>query len=176
MLHHKDLVLPTERFYVYIHINPLTQKVFYVGSAQGNCMRAYEFNKHRNKSWKDEVKSFGGICNLIVKIVQYFDNPYDAQKAEFKLIYQLKKKGEAYCNKEGETTFQHKAPELKYHLYFKEEYLVFTRKSDLYMYCAEKFDISKNIVNILIKTGEMYSGVKKYAEGLTIIQEGKEHM
>lgn len=175
MLHHRNLVLPTERFYVYIHINPLTQKVFYVGSAQGNYMRAYEFNKHRSKSWKDEVKSFGGICNLIVKIVQYCENPIEAQEKEFELIYELKRKGEAYCNGEGDVSFQRKRPDLKYHLYMNEEYLFFTRKTDLYLYCAEKYDLSKRIVLALIKSGEEYNGTKTAARGLRIIQEGKEH-
>ena len=137
MLYHRNLVLPTEKFYVYIHKNPLTQKIFYVGSAQGNCMRAYEFNKHRSKSWKDEVKSFGGICNLIVEIVKYCEDPIEAQKIEFKMIYELKKNGEAYCNNEGDATFQRKYPKLKYHLYLNDIYIFFTRKTDLYLYCAE---------------------------------------
>lgn len=71
MLYHRDLVLPTEKYYVYIHRNPLTHKIFYVGSAKGNPLRAYEFGKHRNQSWKNEVISFGGTCNIIVEIVQY---------------------------------------------------------------------------------------------------------
>ena len=96
MLYHRDLVLPTEKYYVYIHRNPLTHKIFYVGSAKGNPLRAYEFGKHRNQSWKNEVISFGGTCNIIVEIVQYCEDPIQAQEAEFRLIYKLKKCGEAY--------------------------------------------------------------------------------
>lgn len=40
MLYHRNLVLPTEKYYVYIHRNPLTHKIFYVGSAKGNPLRA----------------------------------------------------------------------------------------------------------------------------------------
>ena len=176
MLYHRNLVLPTEKFYVYIHKNPLTQKIFYVGSAQGNCMRAYEFNKHRSKSWKDEVKSFGGICNLIVEIVKYCENPIEAQKIEFKMIYELKKKGEAYCNNEGDVTFQRKYPKLKYHLYLNDIYIFFTRKTDLYLYCAENYNLSRHMVNMLIETDESYRGAKINARGLKIIREGKEHI
>lgn len=53
-------------------------------------MRAYEFGKHRNQSWKNEVISFGGTCNIIVEIVQYCEDPIQAQEAEFRLIYKLK--------------------------------------------------------------------------------------
>lgn len=90
MLYHRNLVLPTEKYYVYIHRNPLTHKIFYVGSAKGNPLRAYEFGKHRNQSWKNEVISFGGTCNIIVEIVQYCEDPIQAQEAEFRLIYKLK--------------------------------------------------------------------------------------
>lgn len=176
MLYHKNLILPTEKYYVYIHKNPLTQKIFYVGSAQGNCLRAYEFNKHRSQIWKDEVKSFGGICNLIVEIVQYCDNPIEAQKAEFKLIFELKEHGEAYCNNEGDTSFKRKYPKLKYHLYKDEEHLLFSRKTELYLYCAEKYDLSKHMVNMIIETGKDYNGTKLNAIGLRIIREGKEHI
>lgn len=176
MLYHKDLVLPTEKYYVYVHKNPLTNKIFYVGSAQGNCMRAYEFDKHRSKQWKEEVKSFGGTCNLIVEIVQYCDDPIEAQKVEFQLIYKLKKIGEAYCNNEGDTSFQRKYPKLRYHLYKDDEYWYFDKKSELFLYCAEKYNLSKRLVNMIIKTGKEYNGAKADAKGLRIIKEGKEHM
>ena len=84
MLYHRNLVLPTEKFYVYIHKNPLTQKIFYVGSAQG--------------------------------------------------------------------------------------------KTDLYLYCAENYNLSRHMVNMLIETEESYRGAKIKARGLKIIREGKEHI
>lgn len=139
-------------------------------------MRAYEFDKHRNQQWKEEVKSFGGTCNLIVEIVQYCDDPIEAQKAEFQLIYKQRKIGEAYCNNEGDTSFQRKYPKLRYHLYKDDEYWYFDKKSELFLYCAEKYNLSKRLVNMIIKTGKEYNGAKADAKGLRIIKEGKEHM
>lgn len=176
MLYHKDVVLPTERYYVYFHRNPLTNKVFYVGAAKGNPLRAYEFGKHRSEAWKKEVLSFGGTCNLIVEIVHYCKDPIEAQELEFKLIYDLKSKGEAYCSNEGDTSFQRRYPKLQYHLYLNDEYLLFTRKTDLYGYCKEKYGFSRNIVNSIIESDKQYYGLNKSAHGLKIVREGKEKM
>lgn len=175
MLYHKDLVIPTEKYYVYIHKNPLTQKIFYVGSAKGNPLRAYEFGKHRNESWKKEVLSFGGSCNIIVEIIKYFDNPIDAQEAEFRLIYELKECGEAYCCREGDTSFKRKYPKLEYHLYIKELHIKFTRKTELFSYCKSKFSLTRNIVNLLIESGTEYNGTRIKAHGMRVIRIGKEH-
>lgn len=48
-MYHPKMEIPTERYYVYVHINPLTDKVFYVGCAKGNNLRAFQFDKHRNE-------------------------------------------------------------------------------------------------------------------------------
>lgn len=175
MLYHRDIVIPTEKYYVYIHKNPLTHKIFYVGSARGNPLRAYEFNKHRNQDWKNEVISFGGTCNIIVEIVEYFDNPIDAQEKEFRLIYALKKKGEAYCCNEGDTSFKKKYQKLQYHLYIKDLHIKFSRKTDLFLYCRDNFELSRNLVNLLIKSEKEYNGLHLKARGLKVIKEGKEH-
>lgn len=175
MLYHRDLVLPTEKYYVYIHRNPLTHKIFYVGSAKGNPLRAYEFGKHRNQSWKNEVISFGGTCNIIVEIVQYCEDSIQAQEAEFRLIYKLKKCGEAYCCNEGDTSFKRKYPKLQYHLFIGSTHIKFTRKMELFSYCKEKYGLSRNIVNLLIENDGEYNGLHQRACGLKIIREGKEH-
>lgn len=175
MLYHRDLVLPTEKYYVYIHRNPLTHKIFYVGSAKGNPLRAYEFEKHRNQSWKNEVISFGGTCNIIVEIVQYCEDPIQVQEAEFRLIYKLKKCGEAYCCNEGDTSFKRKYPKLQYHLFIGSTHIKFTRKMELFSYCKEKYGLSRNIVNLLIENDGEYNGSHQRACGLKIIREGKEH-
>lgn len=96
--------------------------------------------------------------------------------AQFKMIYELKKKGEAYCNNEGDVTFQRKYPKLKYHLYLNDIYIFVTRKTDLYLYCAENYNLSRHMVNMLIETEESYRGAKIKARGLKIIREGKEHI
>jgi len=47
---------------VYFHINPLTNKVFYVGI--GDKYRPYS-KLHRNKYWKNTVKKYGYIVDII---------------------------------------------------------------------------------------------------------------
>lgn len=53
-----------EKFYVYFHINPLYNKIFYVGKGCGN--RAYSRNK-RNKHWNNIVKKYGFVVDIIEK-------------------------------------------------------------------------------------------------------------
>ena len=175
MLYHRDLILPTKKYYVYIHKNPLNNKIFYVGSAKGNPLRAYEFCKHRSKAWKEEVFAFGGTCNIIVEIMQYFENPIEAQEAEFRLIYHLKECGEAYCCMEGDTSFSRKTPKLQYHLYIKDLHIQFSKKTELHAYCKEHYELSRNIVNLMIENNIEYNGVHVKAHGMKVIREGKEH-
>lgn len=40
-------------YYVYCHINPITDKIFYIGIGKGN--RVFSGGEHRNKEWKKEV-------------------------------------------------------------------------------------------------------------------------
>lgn len=48
-------------FYVYFHINPLTNKVFYIG--KGNGKRAFN-KKKRNIHWQRTVKKYGYIIDI----------------------------------------------------------------------------------------------------------------
>ena len=110
-----------------------------------------------------------------VEIVQYCEDPIQAQEAEFQLIYKLKKCGEAYCCNEGDTSFKRKYPKLQYHLFIGSTHIKFTRKMELFSYCKEKYGLSRNIVNLLIETDGEYNGSHQQACGLKIIREGKEH-
>lgn len=174
MMYHRDAEIPHSKYYVYLHINPLTQKVFYVGSARGNYLRAYEFDKHRSEKWKKEVLSFGGATNVIVKIVKYFKNPHEAQEYEFKLLCYYRDIGEAYCCDEGDWSFERKNPTLKYVLVHNYTEKVYKYKRDLYKYCAETYGLSRNIVNLII--GSEYNGSRIEARGLKIIKIGKERV
>ena len=97
LMYHRDVEIPENCYYVYVHRNPLTERVFYVGSAQGNPLRAFEFNKHRNKKWINEVVSFGGFVNIRIEIVKTFKSAGEAQSYELLLMNELIKNGEAYC-------------------------------------------------------------------------------
>lgn len=65
--------------YVYIHKNPITQQIFYVGIGQDK--RAY--SKMRNRFWKDYVKKYG---SPIVEIIKDNISPEEACKLEIELI------------------------------------------------------------------------------------------
>jgi len=97
MMYHPGVEIPKDKYYVYIHRNPLTDRIFYVGSAKGNPLRAFEFKKHRSQSWKNEVISFGGFINIDIEIIQVFKTAILAQEYEFYLMNKLRNKGEAYC-------------------------------------------------------------------------------
>lgn len=97
MMYHPEMKIPESRYYVYAHINPLTDKVFYVGTAKGNQLRAFKFRKHRSQSWKNEVLTFGGFVNIKIKIVRVFETAILAQEYEFYLMNKLRNRGEAYC-------------------------------------------------------------------------------
>lgn len=96
-MYHPEVVIPTDKYYVYVHINPLTRQIFYVGCAKGNNLRAFQFDKHRNELWKQEVLSFGGFVNIKIKIVRTFYTATKAQEYEYQLTRKLKSHGEAYC-------------------------------------------------------------------------------
>ena len=97
LMYHRDIEIPKSRYYVYVHRNPLTDLIFYVGSAKGNALRAFEFKKHRNQKWKNEVLLFGGFVNIKIEIVKTFETAREAQIYEFQLMQELKSRGEAYC-------------------------------------------------------------------------------
>ena len=49
------------KFYVYFHINPVKNEIFYVGKGKGNRARS----KDRNDDWKKVVEQYGYIINII---------------------------------------------------------------------------------------------------------------
>jgi len=50
------------KYYIYFHINPLKNEVFYVGRGCGN--RAY-VKRNRNKYWNNTVNKYGYIIDLV---------------------------------------------------------------------------------------------------------------
>lgn len=49
-------------YYIYFHINPLTNKVFYVGKGKGK--RAWS-KGHRSQYWKNTVNKYGYIIDIV---------------------------------------------------------------------------------------------------------------
>ena len=50
--------MENKKYYVYEHINKLSNEVIYVGS--GNIKRPYDFReKWRNKLWNEEIEKIG---------------------------------------------------------------------------------------------------------------------
>lgn len=106
-----------KKYYVYEHINPISGKIFYVGSAQGNENRAYDFNQ-RNSDWKREVESFGGIDKIIINIHKYFETASEAKRYEYKYIQRLHDINQALCSHEdtrGERNGMYKSGEKGIH-------------------------------------------------------------
>ena len=50
------------KFYIYYHINPLKNEIFYVGKGFGN--RAYT-KSYRNKHWHNTVNKYGYIIDIV---------------------------------------------------------------------------------------------------------------
>ena len=71
------------KFYVYFHINPLKNEVFYVGKGFGN--RAYR-KYGRNKYWKNTFNKYGFIVDII-------ENGLTEQEAISKEIFYIEKIG-----------------------------------------------------------------------------------
>lgn len=51
-----------KKFYIYAHINPLKNEIFYIGKGTGD--RAYRKN-HRSKWWKSTIDKYGYIIDII---------------------------------------------------------------------------------------------------------------
>jgi hypothetical protein len=66
--------------YVYFHINPITNQIFYVGLGVGK--RAWDKKHGRSKHWYNYIKKYG---NPIIKIVH--QNLYFEQAAEYEKYY-----------------------------------------------------------------------------------------
>lgn len=85
-------------FYVYYHINPITQEVFYVG--KGCKSRAYEWSCRRSREHyevQDKIKASGQKAKAV--IVETFISEIAAYKAEKQHIKNLMKQGSPLVNK-----------------------------------------------------------------------------
>lgn len=84
--HYIIYVMETKVYYTYLHIRPDTGDVFYVGIGSdypGRYARAYSFGK-RNNLWKKVWQK--NQRNVIVKILNVFDNPEKCFEEEMYLI------------------------------------------------------------------------------------------
>ncbi len=52
-----------KKYYVYFHINPLKNEIFYVGKGYGG--RAYDKKTGRSKWWKDTINKYGLIIDIV---------------------------------------------------------------------------------------------------------------
>lgn len=85
------------RYYVYYHINPLNNQVFYVGKGVGS--RLYEWNRGRNKKHyivQEQIKNAGLKPKAL--IVETFEREMDAYRAEKQHIKNLRLQGEPLTN------------------------------------------------------------------------------
>jgi len=71
------------KFYIYFHINPLKNEVFYVG--RGHNRRAWE-RCRRNNFWKNENNKYGFIVDIV-------ETNMTMQEANEKEIFYIKKIG-----------------------------------------------------------------------------------
>jgi hypothetical protein len=70
-------------YYVYVHLNPSTKEVFYVGIGKGN--RAYNIWAGRNNFWKNYINKYGFEVELIAENL----TRKQAEKIEINLIAEL---------------------------------------------------------------------------------------
>ena len=50
------------KYYIYAHINPLKNEIFYIGKGQG---RRAKSRQHRNKWWKNTVSKYGYSVDIL---------------------------------------------------------------------------------------------------------------
>lgn len=72
-----------KKYYVYVHLNPITKEVFYVGIGYGN--RAWNKWAGRNKFWENYVKKHGFEVEIIINNI----TRKQAEKIEINLIAEL---------------------------------------------------------------------------------------
>ena len=72
-----------DKYYVYVHLNPNTKEVFYVGIGKGN--RAWNQWAGRNKFWENYVNKYGFEVELISENL----TRKQAEKIEISLIADL---------------------------------------------------------------------------------------
>lgn len=86
-----------QKSYVYAHINPHNNKVFYIGSCYSNNDRIND-PKPRNKEWKKEVDSIGGLDKVIKKkIIEGDYTRNEIVSLEWRIGREYYEKGENYC-------------------------------------------------------------------------------
>jgi hypothetical protein len=90
------LIIKPNKYYLYHHIIPNTNEVFYVGV--GNASRITSFRKSsRNKMWTEQFNKTG----FIVKVIKEFDNMKEAYREEVKNIEELRSLGVKLANISG---------------------------------------------------------------------------
>ncbi len=72
------------KYYLYIHINPITKKIFYVGVGQKD--RIIDGGSKRNKAWKNEVYNAGGF---LIEFIKKGISKSEALLLEKKLIKEI---------------------------------------------------------------------------------------
>lgn len=90
------ITIKPNKYYLYYHVNPETEDIFYVGV--GKHSRVLETSKcKRSKAWVDQFNKTG----LKLFIVKEFDNSKDAYKAEIEAIKKLREEGIKLLNVSG---------------------------------------------------------------------------
>lgn len=86
-------------YYVYLHIDPRTSQVVYVG--QGTSERAWTYNGRspKHKKWFRQLNSLG--FSPIIKLIHVFNNKKDALIREIMLISFFSKKGKLFNRNKG---------------------------------------------------------------------------
>lgn len=81
------------KFYIYKHIRPDTQEIFYIGkgnTSKNSHEERYKTSSGRNKMWKSIVAKNNGV--FIPEIICYCDTESEANKLEKKYIKQYGRK------------------------------------------------------------------------------------
>ena len=64
-------------YYVYAHINPTNDEVFFIGKGKGR--RVYS-RKNRNNHWKNYVKKYGGFLVLFINVNLTEEESFELEK------------------------------------------------------------------------------------------------
>ena len=70
------------KFYIYAHINPLFNKIFYIG--KGSNKRAWD-KSNRNRYWHNTVKKYGYIIDILEENLTE-DEAFEKEKRYIKRI------------------------------------------------------------------------------------------
>lgn len=95
------------RFYIYAHIRPDKNEVFYIGKGKGR--RAYDGKTGRNRYWKNIVKKNNGLFTVQILAENLIESL--AFELEKELIKQFRERGVKLCNitdgGEGSSGYKH---------------------------------------------------------------------